>query len=379
MTDSKQQKIILFIIDGLSGGGAERIVLTLAGEMAQQGHEVTLLSLRNESLYPIPAGVNYLLVEDSYRGPFWRQTEIPRRARSLDHILETHFSQKKISLAVSHLPKTDRIVASSHFLKEAWMCLHCALTAGELENKKGFQRWRKRQQIINTYAGRKLITVSEALQEDVRTIGIRPAAMTTIYNPLDLEEVRRKAQEKSPFENERFLLHVGRFNKQKRHDRLFESFKLSGYPGKLILLGSGSDQEIENIQVLGEKFDIQERLVFAGFVKNPYSYMRSAEALVLSSDYEGLPNVLVEALASGTQVISTNCPFGPAEILQGPLSQGLSDLTPSSLAAAIKRVLTSPVPITETMIAPFLLSQSVRHYLALPESLLKNIKKKVDS
>jgi glycosyltransferase involved in cell wall biosynthesis len=93
--------------------------------------------------------------------------------------------------------------------------------------------------------------------------------------------------------------------------------------------------------------------------------MRAAEALVLSSDYEGLPNVLVEALACGTQVVSTNCPFGPAEILQGPLSQGLCDLTPSALAAAMRRVLTSPVPITKTMIAPFLLQESVYHYLEL--------------
>ena len=172
-------------------------------------------------------------------------------------------SQEKIDLAVSHLPKTDRIVATSHFLKEAWMCLHCALTAGELVNKKGFQRWRKRRQLIKTYSGRKLITVSRALQEDVRAIGILPAAMTTIYNPLDLERVRLAAEEK--------------------------------------------------------------------------------------------------------------CPFGPSEILQGPLAQGLCELDASALAEAIKRTLSSPISITVNMIVPFLLPQSVQHYLELEEVTKKNV------
>ncbi|MFZ4115778.1 MAG: glycosyltransferase [Chthoniobacterales bacterium] len=356
---------ILFLIDGLSGGGAERVVLTLAGAMVEQGHAVTLVSLRRDCAYEIPKGVSYLVVEDHYRGPLWRQTEIKRRARALDRALTQHFSGKKIDLAVSHLPKTDRIVAASRFLKEAWMCLHCALTAGELENKRGFQRWRKRRQLLKTYNGRKLITVSRALQEDVKGLGIRPSAMTTIYNPLDLERVLLAAQETCPYEHEKFLLHVGRFNKQKRHDRLLEAFKLSGYPGKLLLLGSGSTQEKEAIQALAHQYGIGERVVFVGFVHNPYSYMRAAEALVLSSDYEGLPNVLVEALACGTQVISTDCPFGPAEILQGPLAKGLCKPNSSALAETITRVLKAPVPITRAMIAPFLLSQSVQHYLEL--------------
>lgn len=362
---SHQEPTILFLIDGLSGGGAERVVLTLAGAIAQQGHHVTLISLRRECAYSIPHGVEYHLLEDHYRGPAWRQTEIWRRARALDAFLATYFVNKRIRLAFSHLPKTDRIVASSRYLKDSWMCLHCALSRGELENKHGWQRLRKRHQLIKTYQGRKLITVSEALEEDVRAIGIKPKALMTIYNPLDLDYVRCLAKEKSPFEHEKFILHVGRFNKQKRHDRLFEAFKLSGYPGKLLLLGSGSPQEKEQLELLARKLQINERVVFLGFLKNPYCVMRSSEALVLSSDYEGLPNVLVEALACGTQVVSTNCPFGPSEILQGPLSQGLCECDPSSLAEAIHRVLQSPVPITLAMIAPFLLSQSVTHYLAL--------------
>ncbi len=358
-------KNTLFLIDGLSGGGAERVVLTLAEAMVAQGDDVMIVSLRRECAYPIPKGVSYLLVEDTYRGPFRRLTEIRRRARALDQALEAAVPGKKFDLIVSHLPKTDRIVAASQQCHDAWRCLHCALTVGELDNKRGWRRWRKRRQLLKTYNGKKLITVSLALQEDVLALGIRPAAMVTIYNPFDLEKIRAMAQASTIFDQEKFLLHVGRFHPQKRHDRLLEAFKQSNYAGKLLLLGDGSAMATAAIRVRAEQLGILDRVVFVRFVGNPYPIMRAAEALILSSDYEGLGNVLIEALVCGTQVISTDCPYGPAEILKGKLAQGLAELTAPALAEAIRRVLANPIVITEEMLAPFTIEESVKKYQAL--------------
>lgn len=356
----KKSKSILFIIDGLAGGGAERVVLTLAEGMVTNGNEVTIISLRRELAYSIPEGVHYLVLEDNYRGPFWRLTEIRRRARALDRAVET--IGKNFDLIVSHLPKADRIVTASSLDAVAWRCLHCALTIGELGEKRGWKRWRKKRQLLKTYNGKKLITVSAALQEDVRAIGIRPAAIVTIYNPFDVQKIRRLAKEQNPFEQEKFLLHVGRFHPQKRHDRLLEAFQQSGYPGKLILLGQGGDKERGEIRAKAEELKIIERLIFADFVANPYSFMRAADALILSSDYEGLGNVLVEALISGTQVISTNCSYGPAEILRGALQQGLTSLTAEGLAEAIQQTMAHPILITDEMIAPFTLEVALKKY-----------------
>jgi len=150
----KKSKSILFLIDGLAGGGAERVVLTLAEGMAAQGDEVMIVSLRDECAYPIPKGVKYLLLEDTYRGPFWRLTEIRRRARKLDRALQK--MEKKFDLIVSHLPKTDRIVAASNLSAVAWRCLHCALTVGELGNKRGWRRWRKQRQLLKTSRSQRL-------------------------------------------------------------------------------------------------------------------------------------------------------------------------------------------------------------------------------
>ncbi|MFI0348341.1 MAG: glycosyltransferase [Chthoniobacterales bacterium] len=362
------KKNIVMIIDGLPGGGAERIVLTLASTLSKAGHEVTVISLRDVLDYSIPNGVHYLLVEDHYRGPLRRLSEIRRRARTLDATLLKVFAEKKIDLVVSHLPKTDRIVAASSYLRDAWFCLHCALTAGELDNKRGLRRFLKKRQLIKTYSGKKLITVSQALQQDVLAVGIRPKKMVTIYNPILLENVRRESTLPCPFEGERFLLHVGRFNKQKRHNRLLEAFKMSNYEGKLILLGQGNEAERATIEQQAKELGILDRIIFEGFVTNPYPYMRTAEALLLSSDYEGLPNVLVEALACGTQVVSTNCPYGPKEILCGDLARGLCELTSRSLADGINKILTSPARITEEFLAPFTLENSINGYLSLIDS-----------
>ena len=359
------RKTILFLLDGLLGGGAERVVITLAMGMLEQGHDVTLISLRPDARYPVPAGVHYFVLEkDTYRGPFRRQTEIKRRARALDVLLAQIFLGRKIDLTISNLFITDRIVAASHYLKNPWFCIHATMSV-ELKRMNKVRAWRKKRLLLKTYFGKRLITVSQELQKDVLALGIQPALLTTIYNPFDIEKIRSASLEKSAFEGDSFLLHVGRWHLQKRHDRLFEAFKISGYTGKLLLLGEGTAEEKKILQEQAVKQGIADRVIFAGFVANPYAVMRAAEALVLSSDYEGLPSVLIEALICGTQVVSTNCPYGPAEILRGRLAQGLADLTAPSLAAAIERTLATPVTITDAMLAPFALSESVRRYLEL--------------
>jgi len=356
---------ILHIIDGLPGGGAERVVLTLAGEMARRGHDVTVASLRKQCDYPIPEGVHLLLVEDTYQGPFKRQTEIRRRARQLDQALRQHYGARRVDLAVSHLPKTDRIVVACPFLDEAWLCLHCAIEAGQLQDKHGLKRWIKQRQLIHTYSGRKLITVCQAMQDDVLACGIQPKEMQAIYNPFNFDAIREQAQQPCRYDGQPFLLHIGRFNIQKRHDRLLEAFRLSGYPGKLVLLGQGSEQDTQGLKALATRLAIQDRVIFEGFKTNPFSYMRAAEALILSSDYEGLGMVLIEALICGTPLISTRCPFGPEEIMTGPLARGLCAMTVESLAEAIQRVIADPPRIDAHNLERFTLDQGVDNYLAL--------------
>jgi glycosyltransferase involved in cell wall biosynthesis len=97
---------------------------------------------------------------------------------------------------------------------------------------------------------------------------------------------------------------------------------------------------------------LERRVTVADFQANPYSWMAGAELLVLCSDHEGLPNVLIEALACGTRVVSTDCPSGPREILRGELARGLvpcGDV--AALAAAMQSALAAPRPEPEAVAA----------------------------
>lgn len=358
---------VALLIDGLPGGGAERVVITLAAAMARQGHAVTIVSLRDVCDYPLPTGVAYLPIIRRPRGLLRKLREIPQRAALLDAALAQHYGDTPIDLAISNLPKTDRIVAATPRLRNAWLCLHCALTAGSLAGRRGLRRWTKLWQLRRTYDGRKVITVSRALQDDVHALGIRPLRMATIYNPFELDDIRARAAAACPMDGEDFILHVGRLNAQKRHDRLLEAFRLSGYNGKLVLLGSGGQSETRALQALIERMGLGGRVLFAGFQPDPYPWMRAARALVLSSDYEGFGNVLVEALACGTPAISTDCPVGPNEILTGPLAVGLAALDAASLAQAIDRVLAAPPAIDPAQLAGFEADQVAAAYLALAE------------
>jgi glycosyltransferase involved in cell wall biosynthesis len=118
---------------------------------------------------------------------------------------------------------------------------------------------------------------------------------------------------------------------------------------------------------LAQQYGITEQLIVPGFEQNPYNWIKHAKALVLSSDFEGLPTVLIEALAVGTPVISTDCTFGPSEILTGELSKYLVPVQQSEqLAKAIEQVLADKPNVVNADILQQVNAQRVaKQYLAL--------------
>lgn len=356
------------IIDGLAGGGAERVVLTLAQALVTQGHRVTLVALRSEQAYPIPQGVEYLLIEDRYRGPLRRQTEISRRARRLDQVLRQQFGPRPFDLALSNLPKTDRIVAATPCLAHAWFCLHGAVASTQLAGKRGLKRWLKLRQLRQTYNGRRLVVVSDGLAADLRDVaGIQAEKLCSIPNPFDIDWIRQQAALSCPLDGEPFLVHVGRFHPVKRHDRLFAAFSKCAFNGKLVLVGTGTPEQQAKLRQQARDNGIEQRVVFAGFSDNPYPWLRAAHALILSSDSEGFGNVLIEALACGTPVISTRS-AGPQSILTGELARGLCAPDETALAATIDAILADPPPLSADTLYPYTLENVVTRYLALATS-----------
>ena len=354
---------VLFVVDGLAGGGAEKTVLRLAREMTGRGHDVAIATLRAERAYPLPDGVTLVEAYDTSPRRLRKIGEVRRRARILDRALA---GRPAWDLVVSTLFTTDRIVRASLLADVAWYRVPNTLSVEQLAATTGFKRRRRLARLKATYDGQNVIAISAGVGRDVvETVGARPARLEVIHNPFDVEEIRSLADEPCRLAGEDFLLSVGRFSRQKRYDRLLGAYARSGYTGRLVIAGTGTGEQVRAVAERARELRIADRVDLVGFKENPYPIMKHARALVLSSDFEGFGNVLVEALVCGTPAVSTRCPHGPEEILTGDLSVGLAELTEESLAEAIDRVALNPPTITDEYIDPFRVRAIAGRYLVL--------------
>ena len=150
--------------------------------------------------------------------------------------------------------------------------------------------------------------------------GLPPESVRVIYNPIDCRQARSDSEQEvtepvfqsgSPV-----ILNVGRLAPQKNQALLIRAFARTrrDVAAKLAFLGQGP-LELE-LRALSERLGVEKDVHFLGWRSNPFKYMRRAQVFALSSDYEGFGNVLVEAMACGCPVISTDCPYGPGEIIE---------------------------------------------------------------
>ncbi|NIG87829.1 glycosyltransferase [Serratia symbiotica] len=361
---------ILMVIDGLPGGGAEKVVLTLCQGIQQMGHDVSLVSLRDVCKYPIPQGINYLVVADNSRTPWRKLTELSRRAAALDRaIADMERKNGAFDLAFSNLHKTDRIVSRSKLLASdrLWFCIHGILSTSYLGHREGLDRWLKQRKIAGVYQGRNIVAISQAVGEDLQqNLPIRPRSLAVINNPFDIAAIPQQAAEPCELAGQDYLVHVGRFHPHKRHDRLLKAYAQSGIQVPLVLIGAGSEASIAEAKRLAAELGIAERVRRLGFQANPYKFIRHASLLVLSSDSEGFGNVLVEALLCDTPVVSTRCPGGPAEILEkAGMAHALAELNERSLADKMAKIYANPPEINHQQLLSYGLDPICRQYLAL--------------
>ena len=168
-----------------------------------------------------------------------------------------------------------------------------------------------------------VVVPSRGVADDVAAItGIARERIAVIYNPVYRPELTAMAE--APVDhpwladgNEPIIMGAGKLKQQKDFPTLLRAFaKVRAVrPARLIVLGEGEDEQ--TLRQMAEDLGIAADVDFPGHVDNPFAYYRRASVFVLSSIWEGLPNVLIEAMACGCPVISTDCPSGPGEILDG--------------------------------------------------------------
>jgi len=219
-----------------------------------------------------------------------------------------------------------------------------------------------------------IVAVSNGVADDLAmTAKLARERIETVYNPVVTPSLTSHAREPAPHPwledgGSPVIVAAGRLSPQKNFPMLLQAFAelRKQRPARLLLLGEGPERA--RLESLASRLGIAEDVALPGFVGNPYAAFARAALFVMSSDYEGLGNVLIEALACGCPVVSTDCPSGPSEILENGRFGELVPVNDSaSLSAAMLRTLEAPLP-KETLRqrgAEFSLERSARHYLQL--------------
>ena len=354
----------VLVVTNLAGGGAERAMLNIAGLLAGRGHGVDLILLEQRVEHALAPGINLHVVTPpgSRLGHGWLGKRIA--AWRLARLWKQIDAHKHVSLTISTLPYCDEVVRLAHLPRVRYRIANTLSAEIEsLATRDAAKAARRRARYRKLYDGQALIAVSAGVAADLRERLALNADIATIYNPFDFERIRQlSSANDADLPRRPYVIHVGRYARQKRHDLLFDAWKRAELDMDLVLLA----EPAQGLERLIEAKGLAGKVRLAGFRPNPYPWIAAAELLVLCSDHEGLPNVLVEALVCGTRVVSTDCPSGPREVLRGELARWLVPVNDApALAARIREALQQPRPRLSSELDAFRAECVAERYEAL--------------
>jgi len=341
-----KSKKIAIVVTNLAGSGAEKVAIAQAKIFKEKGHSVVLFLLEDLQKYNI-SDCDFPVIpltkrKDTYKflGKFGDYIYAKKLALKMKQF-------GKFDIVISNLPRADRVVK---FLKHPnkYFVIHMSYKA-ELKKFSEKRASKKLKLYRFLYHNENIITVANEMIKDFDELDIKYKNAITIYNPFDFEEIRRKGDEYSDIDYE-YIISPSAFREQKRYDVMLDAFKMLKHDIKLVILAKKDDKLIKMIEDRG----LEKKVVILGFQQNPYKYIKNAKLMVLSSDREGLPTVIIESLILNTPVVSTDCPTGPREILTGELAHWLVSVeNPQALAAKIDEALGSVIKIKDESIEKF--------------------------
>jgi glycosyltransferase involved in cell wall biosynthesis len=372
-TETKPRSLAIYVPD-LSGGGLERLQLDLAPLFIAAGYEVTFVlnSARGELVDQVPPGARV------------RSLNAGRQLLALKPLYR-YLQDFRPDIVVAHTEHTAITTLWARALArrcktKVIICQHN--TASEQSHRRGWQ-FRIVLLLMRCFFGwaDEIVAVSGGVADDLASsCGIARERITVIYNGVVgsgfLEKSSAALDHPWFSAGQPVIVAAGRFVAQKDFGSLIRAFAIVSQRRdvRLVLLGDGPlRKELED---LAKSLGVAERIDMPGFRANPLPFFRRAAVVVLSSRYEGFAMVLAEALACGSQVVSTECPHGPAEILDHGRYGRLTPVAdPDALSRAILATLDAPLPRStlENRGRTFTISASANRYLELFDSVLATL------
>ena len=328
---------ILFFIETLSGGGAEKVLQNLVNNMDKEKFDITVQTVwkENPEKY-LNNNIKYKYIYPCYS----KLNNYKYRLSALLKIIYPLHIKDNYDIEVAYLECGATKVISTSTNKKArklaWV--HCDLSkkiSNITEFKKKSVNWYKKFDNV--------VCVSRDVERSFKSIYGNEFDTEVIYNVIDDFSIKEKANEN--VEGYSFdkkiptIVSVGRLSPEKRFDRLIKAHKTlldEGFSNKLLIIGEGDERE--KLEQLIKTSDLQDTVTLAGFRSNPYPYIKNADLLVCSSDYEGFSSFVAEGLILGKAIVTTNC--GGMEELLGSSQYGIiTECDKKALSEGIKEFL----------------------------------------
>ena len=343
---------VLFAIGSLAGGGSERQVVNILRHLDRSQFEphLYLISRTGEFLSQVPDDVEIAAFNESVSsGGIYFPGRLHRM--QVSH-LQGHLQARQIDVLYDRTPNMTLITSPACRRTDTprLSTIVCD-TLRDIRDSFDRFRWIKTRLLKKAYqTAYRTIGNSLSLSEASRiAFGIPRDRIVTISNGFYFDEIARLSEcpsDNSPYgsTDQTFnLVTVGRLHPQKGFDQLLKAIhevrqRRNSPVITLTIVGQGPEHE--SLARLVDELSLSQQVRFTGFQSNPYPLLRSADLFCLSSRYEGMPNVLVEAMSLGVPVLSTDCPHGPRDILQGgELGTLVSNLDVQSLADGIEQAM----------------------------------------
>ncbi len=355
-------KKIAFLLPDMGGGGAERLTVDLVNGLLEKGVAVDLVlaQVTGAFLPLVSAQANII------------DLAAPRMRNIAGPLRRYVRQQRPDAMLVSMWPLTTIAVFSFFGMQtkpRLVLADHCALRSQYRRRYATLAALHATMPISYRRADH-VVAVSHGLASEIAAIALLPEdAVTTIHNPVGppLRSENDTVADWGVAPGKRILA-VGSFKAQKNFSGLIDAFAhlRKEMDATLTIVGEGPlrPQLVAQISRLG----LSNRVLLPGFTATPGDWYATADAFVLSSDYEGFGNVIVEAMHCGLPVVATDCPYGPTEVLgQGRWGALVPVGDTLALAAALKKTLESPVDpsVQRARAAEFSIDRAVNHYARL--------------
>ena len=337
------QKKVLFIVNSLSHGGAEKVLSLLANNFHDKAlFTVEIVLLENVRTYPVSKDIKITAFSDDVQNNAVKKLlMLPVNAVQL----AKYVRQSNPDVVVSFIFRADFVNILSSFLTRKPTIVSARVHTSSTYSQKSLGATINKFLIRTLYPkADAIINVSQGTQQDLtENFHIPSEKQCVIYNPYETEKIESLAEQTPdtlpPLQRARTFVIVSRLRPIKNIEMIIDIFATLPEDTRLLIVGDGSHEAVLKARVSTLK--LQERILFTGPQENPYQFMKQAAIYLSASHAEGFPNALVEAMLCGCAVISTDCPSGPREILapdtpfDALLKEGLEE-TPYGILVAVK-------------------------------------------